>query len=115
MVDWTQFKETKVGEKTKTSVIEIHEGIEEDFRSPNFWEKIDATKDEIERLKKTAAIEILTANGARMVIRLPADDKIRPNSNIALWKKTYGDYPEEGQDVYTKTDENGFERVVLEK
>ena len=49
-----------------------------------------------------------------MVINLPANNRISPKSKLALFKKTYGDFPKVGMAVQTKSDENGFFRIILE-
>ena len=113
-VDFSQYQETKIGEKERTAVISVVEGIQSDFRTEKYWDATSLTKQEIEDAKKQKAIEVRTANGASMVLNLPAANKINPKSKLAQFKKTYGKYPEEGMTIETKVDENGFNKVVLE-
>lgn len=111
-----QYEELKVGTKEETAITGIKQGPASEFRTEAYWENIkDATPEEIEEAKNRAAIEVRTDNGARLVINLPESNTVSPASNLALFKKTYGKYPEKGQKVTTKVDENGFRRIVLEK
>ena len=115
-----KFEDVKIGEKTETEVLEITEGKQEDFRTEEYWTTILAkdnapSKEEVETMRKKTAIQITTVNGATLVINLPANNIVNPKSNFALWKNTYNKYPAEGQKVTTKTDDNGFQRIVLEK
>jgi hypothetical protein len=113
-MDWKQYNEVKAGEKSKTKVTEIIEGKQEDFRSDAYYDKVEASKEELEKMKISPAINIKCENGADLVINVPASKTINPKSKLGMWKRTYGDYPEVGQEVTTKVDENGFQRIVLE-
>ena len=85
------------------------------FRSEKYFENItDASPEQIDEIKKSDAIQVLTDNGAELVINLPVSNRISPRSKLALYKKTYGDFPKVNQKVTTKTDDNGFFRIVLE-
>ena len=113
-----KFEAIKVGEKADTTVVLIEEGIQEDFRSEKYWEAIlekGETQESVNAVKTRQAIKVSTENGADMVLNLPENNIVNPASNFALWKKTYGDYPKQDQKVTTKTDESGFNRIVLEK
>ena len=105
----------KAGEKADTKVSEVKEGKQKDFRSDKYFENIqDASAEQIEKIKESAAIQVVTENGAELVINLPGNNRISPKSKLAMYKKTYGDFPKAGQKVQTKTDDNGFFRIVLE-
>lgn len=39
---------------------------------------------------------------------LPEDDEIHPQSNLAKWRKKYGDFPKEGQEIVLVADKDGF-------
>lgn len=113
-----KFEAVKVGEKSETTVVLIEEGTQDSFRSEKYWEAIlekGETPDSVEAMKVRPAIKVSTENGADMVLNLPENNIVNPASNFALWKKTYGDYPAQEQKVTTKTDEQGFNRIVLEK
>lgn len=116
MVDWEEYEEVKAGVKSETEIVAVDEGTQDTFRSDKYWEAISSkyNKKEIDEMKKRPAIEAVAVNGARMVINLPPGEKISPAMTLAIWKKTYGDYPKVGQKVTTKTDDNGFQRIVLE-
>ena len=113
-MDYTQYQEVKAGEKAETKVTEVNEGKQEDFRSDKYFDNIEGSPNEIKKIKESAAIQIVTDNGAELVINLPANNRISPKSKLAMYKKTYGDFPKAGQKVQTKTDDNGFFRIVLE-
>lgn len=114
MVDYAKYKEVSIGEKEKVEIKEIKEGTQGDFRPEEYWANTDLSKSEIADAKAKQAIEIVTSNNSRMVINLPTSEMIHPKSTLAKFKKTYGKYPEEGQEVETKLDQNGFNRLVLE-
>ena len=112
-----QLKEIKVGEKKAAVIAEIKEGKASDFRTSKYWAKVEEKNDkaEVERQMQQKCIEITTDNNATMVFSLPEGNLVNPKSNLALFKNTYGKYPEKGMKVQTKVDENGFNRLVLEK
>ena len=114
-IDFSGYEEVKAGEKEDTKVVSVTKGKQSDFRSEAYWDKIEDTPTNIRNIKNQDAIEVKTANSASIVINLPESKKVNPRSNLALWKKTYGDYPAIDQEVRTKTDEFGFNRIVLEK
>lgn len=121
-MDYKKYKEAKPGIREETTVKSLKEGKQEDFRMDGYWENVkqknnESDEDFAQRVtdaKKSPALNVVCANGANMVINLPSGETISPRSNLAKWKNTYGDYPQEGQKVTTKTDENGFPKVVLE-
>ena len=114
MVDFSKYEEVKAGARQQTKVASVTEGTQEDFRSERYWEHIEDTPDNIAKMKVQPAIEVKTYNGASMVLNMPLANLISPKSNLAAWKRTYGAYPFVGQEVSTKVDEKGFNRVVLE-
>jgi hypothetical protein len=107
--------EVQVGARQTTKITAIKEGTKADFYGDEYWAAIKEDKASIEAQKKQPALEVATENGATVVIAIPANKVVNPKSNLALWKKTYGKYPEVGQQINTKTDENGFQKVVIEK
>lgn len=111
MYDSNQLKEAQVGVKTRTKITEIKEGTQEELRHPKYWE---GAKD-AEKFKKLKAIHVFTENGANMIINLPLDNSVKKKSNLAKWKRTYGSYPDLGQEIDTRTDENGYPQIVLEQ
>jgi len=113
-MDWKQYNELKAGEKAETKVKEVKEGKQSDFRSEKYFENIEGSAEQIEKIKNGSAIEVVCENGASLVINLPDSKVISPKSKLGAWKKTYGDFPSVGQEVTSKTDENGFQRIVLE-
>ncbi len=108
-----------------TKITEVNEGTQESYRSDKYFENItDASKEEVEKIRKSSALQVVCDNSAEVVINLPISRRVSPKSKLAMFKKTYGDYPKVGMKVVTKTDEstlvklmsrqNGFFRIVLE-
>jgi len=115
-IDFTKLEEVKAGTKEETTVAIINTGTAGQFRPEGYWAAIkDITKADIEAKKLELAIEIVAKNGATMVMAYPANNKVHPKSNLALWRKTYGAYPALNQTIMTKVDDTGFVRIVLEK
>jgi hypothetical protein len=120
--DWNGYKQGEkipVGTKEKTKIARMSEGTQADFRNDKYWEAVQKkeklTDEELAEVKAQGAIEIETDNGAVMVLTLPKEKVVPAKSNLALFQNTYGDFPNEGMEVTTKIDENGFWRIVLEK
>lgn len=113
-MEWKDYTEVKAGAKSDTAVSEVKEGKQADFRTDKYFDNIEGSKEEIEKIKASSAVLVKTENGAEMVINLPASKVISPKSKLGQWKRTYGDFPKVGQKVTSKVDENGFQRIVLE-
>jgi len=109
------FEEVKVGAVEETKIKEINAGKQDDFRTAAYWENTDSSKSAIAEAKESPAIEVVTENGGRMVVNLPADNVVKPRSVLGRFKRTYGSYPKVGTVVKTEIDKNGFHRVVLEQ
>jgi len=119
-MDFSKLEEVKAGTKENTKVAVVNKGTSGQFHPEAYWTQMlvmdkNITQSELVARKSQPAIEIVCANGARMVMSYPANNRVHPKSNLFLWKRTYASYPSVGQEVQTKTDENGFARVVLEK
>lgn len=113
-MDWSEYNEVKAGEKTDTKVSEVKQGKQSDFRTEKYFDNIEGSREEIEKIKESSALLVRCDNGAEMVINLPASKIISPKSKLGQWKRTYNNFPVVGQKVTTKTDENGFQRIILE-
>lgn len=113
-VDWSEYNEVKAGEKQDTKVSEVKTGKQAEFRSDKYFDNIEGSKEEIEKIRDSPALLVKCENGAETVINLPPSKVISPKSKLGMWKKTYGEFPTAGQQVTTKVDDNGFQRVVLE-
>ena len=101
------------GEVSDTVVSEIQEGIMSDF-IPKENLKFSTTEEDREERANQAVIQVATQNGARKIVTLPREGKsLHPKSTLALWKKTYKEYPKIGQKVQTELDEKGFQRIIL--
>ena len=108
---WGDYKEVKEGDTEETKISEVTKGVLGDFKSPEYFEKVES--DKREQARKSPAVQVLCANGAKMEIILPRGDTYGPKSVIAAWKKTYRKLPEVGDAVSTERDENGFWRIQL--
>jgi len=113
-MDWSNYQEVKAGEKASTKVAEVKQGKQEEFRTEKYFDNIEGSREEIDKIKASSAILVKCENGAEMVINLPASKVISPKSKLGMWKRTYNAFPTVGQEVTTKVDENGFQRIVLE-
>lgn len=65
-MDYTEFEEVKAGERADTKVTEVNEGTQEDFRSDAYFEKIEDSKENIEKIKKSAALQVVAENSAEI-------------------------------------------------
>ena len=113
-IDWSGYQEVKAGEKSKTKVSEVLTGKQKEFRTEKYFDNIEGSREEIDKIKEMPAILVKCENGAEVVINLPTSKVISPKSKLGMWKRTYNEYPTVGQEVVTKVDENGFQRIVLE-
>lgn len=116
MVDFNAMEEMQIGAEVKTKITEIKEGTQNDFRAVKYWDSLlekGEKKEQVELLKNQKCVEIITDNGAKMVINLPANNIIHPKSLLAKFKKTYNSFPKVDLIVKSETDENGFNRIVL--
>jgi hypothetical protein len=96
----------KAGTRIDATVKEVSHGTIGDFIAPDVlvkWDNADPNGEAIE-------VHAETSDGLirKVVITLPADKSVHPRSKLAQWKKAYGEYPHEGQDVYLITDAEGF-------
>jgi len=103
------FKEKEIptaGNKITAKVAEIKSGVLKDF--------ID--KDALEKWKNSTpddpCIEVVVVcedgTQRKRTMPYPADGAIDPRSNLGKWKKAYGVYPAEGQDLFLIADAEGF-------
>jgi hypothetical protein len=101
----------KPGERTNATITEIKTGklgefVDKDVLST--WKNADP---------ESPVIEISASIGDSMtrkkIIHVPPSGQVHPLSNLAKWKKTYGDYPRQGQQVFLVADEEGFYQFVV--
>lgn len=111
---WEGYEENKAGDVEKTTIVEVRPGVMADFKSKEYFEKVDSERREQARMAK--AVQIVCKNGAKMEITLPANGtKYSPKSNLAAWKKTYKKLPEAGDEVDSERNDNGFWEIRLLK
>lgn len=108
------YKDQKVGEISETTITEIAEGKQGDFRQDSYWENADSSKSEIAEAKNQRAVELKTANGARFVINMPKTKEMHPKSLLSRFFRTYGVAPSVGLKVKTMLDKNGFNKILLQ-
>ena len=111
-INWGDYKVAKEGETSATKVSEIKKGLLGEFIPKESLKFADSAEDREERAK-APSIQVKTENGASKVLALPKSGTIHPKSALALWKKTYKEYPKVGQEVETEMDEQGFQRIIL--
>lgn len=107
------YQEKKTGTQEKTKITSIEEGTAEELRGEGYWSKFEGSKDQLKDAKKQKCILVSCVNGASIVIALPKENTVHPKSTMGKFKKTYGKYPEDGMEVTTIMDENGFNRIML--
>jgi hypothetical protein len=105
--------EIPVGKVEDSAIERIQEGTSEEFRNSKYWESAEGSKAEIAAQKKAPAIEITTANGARLVMNLPQKEEMHPKMTLAIFKRRYGSFPKKSLKVSTQIDANGFWQIVL--
>jgi hypothetical protein len=110
---WEGFRQIKEGDTEKTKIIEVKHGILSDFKSKEYFEKIESDKREPAR--KQAAVQVLCENGMKIDIIMPRDKTFGPRSVLASWERTYHKLPEVGDEVTAERDELGFWRVSLKQ
>lgn len=111
--DLSKYKPTPTDVETDDVITEIHKGKAKDFYTEQYWDATSLTKSQIAEQKEIKAIEIITENGAKLVIILPETEMVHPKSILGKWLKQYQKAPTEGMHIKTLVDKNGFYKVVL--
>ena len=111
-VNYGKYKKLAAGETAKAKVVSVEAGKLGDF-IPKENLKFAESIEERETRAASPAIQVKTDNGATKVIAMPKGETIHPKSALALWEKTYKDYPKVGQVVDTEVDDQGFQRIIL--
>lgn len=114
MYDMNNLKEKempKAGTKIDAKVTEIKSGVLGDFIEQSVldtWKNANANDPAIE-------IHATTSEGfiRKRTLPTPKNEEVYPSSNLGKWKKTYGQYPHEGQEIYLIADGEGFYQFVL--
>lgn len=104
--DPNAYKEKEVQPTVKATVSEIKEGILSEFvdeQSLAKWKNADPAAPAIHIIAETEDGVI-----RRRTISLPEENEIHPSSNLAAWKRAYGDYPHVGQAIELDADEQGW-------
>jgi hypothetical protein len=103
----------KASVQENATIQSIEEGTAGEMRPDSYWSKFEGDKQELAEAKKAPVIRVTASNGAALVISLPKNGVVHPKSTLARFKKTYKKYPEQGMQVTTIPDENGFQRIML--
>jgi hypothetical protein len=104
-------KSARSGERVDAVVVDIKSGKLSDFIS------IDTLKTWKNADPNAAAIEIIaeTKDGLKRkrTVPTPKDNSIHPKSNLAAWRKIYGDYPKVNQKIFLVADVDGWFQFAL--
>ena len=109
MYDPNKLKNKKIpeaGSKIKATISEIKSGkLGEllDNEVLKSWKNSSPEDDGIEIIATTE-----DGQERKRTFKLPVDNEVHPQSNLAKWKKITGKYPEKGQVIELIADENGF-------
>lgn len=99
------------GERQSAEVVEIKQGVISDFIKPETLAKWKDVKPD------TTAIQIIVKadNGflRSKVMTYPVDGAIHNKSNLASWRKAYGDYPRLGQKIQLEADRSGLWNFLI--
>lgn len=104
----------KAGTKIKAKVTKVEDGLLGSFVDAEIlkgWKNADPT---------SPAINVTVEgdyNGTPIkrsrTLTLPADGVVQGGSNLGKWKRLYGAYPTEGQEVMLNADEQGYFQFLL--
>lgn len=100
----------KAGDRVDAEITEINSGKIGDFVDKDVlekWRNADAESPAVEIVAKAEGFS------RRKAMNMPADGQVHPQSNLAKWKKHYGDYPRVGQKIYLIADEEGFYQFAV--
>lgn len=102
----------KEGDRVSGRITKIEKGVIIDFVKPEvaaLWK--DTEPDDF-----AIQVTVEASNGSflkRRVFKYPADNMVSPRSNLAKWKKIYGQYPFEGQLVELVADDEGYYQFLF--
>lgn len=101
----------KTGTRVKGKVTKIGKGTLGDFIQPDLLKTWEGSQPDDPAIEVT----IITSDGyeKRRVLKYPTNNMVSPKSNLAKWKKVYGGYPAEGQEIELVADENGFYQLLF--
>lgn len=109
-----EFKEKKVpkaGDRINAKVTEVKSGKLGDFVEKDAlanWKNADPESPAIEIIATTEE-----GHERKRTIPVPADGEVHPQSNLAKWKKSYGAYPSEGQEIFLIADGDGWYQFLI--
>lgn len=98
----------KAGTQIAATVSKIEEGTLKEFVPEDKLQKFENSSPEDRVLRVTAQSGEAGEIERNVLIMLPKDNEVHPKSKMAQWKKKYGDYPKEGQEVYLIADADGY-------
>lgn len=99
------------GERIGAEVIELKQGILSEFIKPEVLAKWKDAKAD-----STAIQVIVKADNGYLrskVMTYPQDGMIHNKSNLASWRKAYGDYPRLGQKIQLEADRSGMWNFLI--
>jgi hypothetical protein len=104
--EFVEKKVLKPGTTITAKVTDIKKGVLSDFMAAEVLAKWENTTPDAACIEVTAT----TADGfsRKKILPLPLTNEIHPKSNLAKWKKLFGAYPEEHQEIYLIADGEGY-------
>lgn len=103
------------GDRVGAKIVDIESGVLRDFVRPEYlpsWaeDKNDAASVEVAGEKTAIRITAKTKSGItkRRIFHYPPNMMVSPRSNLAKWRKVYGEYPHIGQEVELVADKDGY-------
>lgn len=101
----------KTGDRVHATVKRIEKGVMSDFINPDVLSRWEGESHDQAAIK----ITLETTNGftKNKVMSYPENNMVSPKSNLAKWKKVYGNYPFEGQVVELVADDEGYYQFLF--
>lgn len=97
-----------LGDKVKGIVVKIRKDELSKLLTPEVLKKWPSSRPEDIGIQVTAQLETIPPMENNFTMTLPKDGiSVGPNSNLRKWKKAFGNFPIEGQEVYLIADEKG--------
>ena len=101
----------KDGDRVKAVVKTVTKGVLKDFVPESVIATWDGRKPEDAALE----VSVTTEDGYNKtkVINYPENHMVSPKSVLAKWKKVYGQYPHDGQQIELVADEEGYYQFLF--
>ena len=108
--EFKNLKVAKVGDRQPAKIVQVDFGKAEEYRNDAYFEGLDNE----EEARNAPSVRVTAENGAELVMAMPLGEYVSPKSKLGMYFRTYGGFPEVGQQVTTKVSESGYLEIVLE-